>query len=150
MSKHKALAVPVRATYSCAKCPGYCCSYAEIEITERDIARLARHFDIGYARVRFASLLRAPERDELRGRRFARALLDRARRERPAALPLVLAHLAAKWLGYRAGLAGPALPVTLARRLSGQDYYWDGAAATAAADAGPATSAPTTALGRAG
>ena len=51
MSKHKPLAVPVRATYSCAKCPGYCCSYPEIEITERDIARLARHFDIDFERA---------------------------------------------------------------------------------------------------
>src|SRR5687768_7232727 len=37
-----------RPKYSCLKCPGYCCSYAEIEITERDIARLARHFDIDF------------------------------------------------------------------------------------------------------
>jgi Fe-S-cluster containining protein len=48
MSKDKLRAVPVRVQYSCAKCPGYCCSYAEIEITERDIARLARHFDITF------------------------------------------------------------------------------------------------------
>ncbi len=34
------------AHYDCLKCPGYCCSYPVIEITERDIARLARHFDI--------------------------------------------------------------------------------------------------------
>jgi uncharacterized protein len=48
MSKHTPLAVPVRAKYSCAKCPGYCCSYSEIEITERDIARLALHFGITF------------------------------------------------------------------------------------------------------
>jgi Fe-S-cluster containining protein len=40
-----------RPKYSCLKCPGYCCSYAEIEITERDIARLARHFDIDFDRA---------------------------------------------------------------------------------------------------
>ena len=40
-----------RTRYSCLKCPGYCCSYAEIEITERDIARLARHFDIEFDRA---------------------------------------------------------------------------------------------------
>ena len=37
-----------RTTYSCLKCPGYCCSYAEIEITRRDIERLARHFRIDF------------------------------------------------------------------------------------------------------
>jgi Fe-S-cluster containining protein len=41
--------------YSCAKCPGYCCTYTEIEVKKRDVERLARHFDIGYkaARERF-------------------------------------------------------------------------------------------------
>jgi Fe-S-cluster containining protein len=33
-------------SYSCNKCPGYCCSYPEIEITKRDIARLAKHLDL--------------------------------------------------------------------------------------------------------
>jgi uncharacterized protein len=33
-------------SYDCAKCPGYCCSYPLIEVTKRDIARLARHFDV--------------------------------------------------------------------------------------------------------
>ena len=37
--------------YSCLKCPGYCCSYPEIEVTPRDIERLAKHFGIGYKEV---------------------------------------------------------------------------------------------------
>ncbi len=44
----KAFPVPVRVKYSCAKCPAYCCSYPEIEVTPRDIERLARHFGLGY------------------------------------------------------------------------------------------------------
>ena len=40
-----------RPKYHCQKCPGYCCSYPEIEITERDIARLARHFGIDFDRA---------------------------------------------------------------------------------------------------
>ena len=36
------------AKYSCLKCPAYCCTYAEIEVTRRDVARLARHFGILY------------------------------------------------------------------------------------------------------
>ena len=34
--------------YSCSKCPAYCCSYPEIEVTPRDIERLAKHFDLSY------------------------------------------------------------------------------------------------------
>jgi Fe-S-cluster containining protein len=45
----KPFPIPVRANYSCSKCPAYCCTYTEIEVTRRDIERLARHFDIGFA-----------------------------------------------------------------------------------------------------
>ena len=45
----KPFPVPVRVSYSCAKCPAYCCTYSEIQITKRDIERLARHFDLDYA-----------------------------------------------------------------------------------------------------
>lgn len=34
------------AKYDCMKCPGYCCSYPVIEISDKDVARLARHFEI--------------------------------------------------------------------------------------------------------
>mgnify|MGYP006294873787 CR=1 FL=1 len=53
----KKVSIPIRAksspkspkkAYDCAKCPGYCCSYQLIEINKRDIARLARHFDLDY------------------------------------------------------------------------------------------------------
>lgn len=37
--------------YDCSKCPGYCCSYPLIEVGKRDIARLAKHFDITYAQA---------------------------------------------------------------------------------------------------
>jgi Fe-S-cluster containining protein len=42
--------------YDCLKCPGYCCSYGRIVVTERDIARLARHFglEVDVARKRFS------------------------------------------------------------------------------------------------
>ncbi len=32
--------------YSCSKCPAYCCSYPEIEVTPRDIERLGKHFGL--------------------------------------------------------------------------------------------------------
>ena len=48
MPKAKPFPIPVRAKYSCLKCPGYCCSYPEIEVTPRDIERLGRHFGLEY------------------------------------------------------------------------------------------------------
>src|SRR2546421_9039910 len=45
----KPFPVPVRVRYSCAKCPAFCCTYTEIEVTSRDIERLARHFGVTYA-----------------------------------------------------------------------------------------------------
>ena len=62
MKNGKAFPIPVRAaprvSYSCAKCPGYCCSYPEIEVTTRDIERLAKRFDLAYreAEQRFTKL----------------------------------------------------------------------------------------------
>jgi Fe-S-cluster containining protein len=47
----KPFPVPVRVNYSCAKCPAYCCTYSEIEVTTRDIERLARHFGLEYAQA---------------------------------------------------------------------------------------------------
>jgi len=46
------------ATYVCAQCPGYCCSYDWIEVTDHDLARLARHHGISLrdARRRFTKL----------------------------------------------------------------------------------------------
>lgn len=32
--------------YDCLKCPAYCCSYDRIDVSEYDIARLARHFEV--------------------------------------------------------------------------------------------------------
>lgn len=34
--------------YNCSKCPAYCCSYDRIEVTKRDLLRIARHFGISY------------------------------------------------------------------------------------------------------
>jgi Fe-S-cluster containining protein len=44
----KPFPVPVRVSYRCDKCPAYCCTYTEIEVTRYDVERLARHFDMGY------------------------------------------------------------------------------------------------------
>jgi hypothetical protein len=45
--------------YDCSKCPGYCCSYDWIEVTKRDVERLAKHHGIAVtaARDRFTKLV---------------------------------------------------------------------------------------------
>ncbi|MBM3344550.1 MAG: YkgJ family cysteine cluster protein [Betaproteobacteria bacterium] len=35
--------------YDCSKCPGYCCSYDQIEISEFDVKRLAKHLSLSPA-----------------------------------------------------------------------------------------------------
>jgi rhamnosyltransferase len=87
-------------------------------------AAFRRQFDVGYSRRLYDWLLIARERDEVRGRRFAVEVMHEVLRDEPTALPATVARLAAAWLGYRAGLVGPRLPRALARRLSGQDYFW--------------------------
>ena len=37
--------------YDCSKCPGYCCTYDHIEVSQHDIKRLAKHLDITPAAV---------------------------------------------------------------------------------------------------
>ena len=41
--------------FNCAKCPGYCCTYAQIPVSEYDVKRLAKFFviDPQVARDRF-------------------------------------------------------------------------------------------------
>ena len=59
--------------YDCSKCPGYCCSYPRIEVLDKDLKRLARHFgvDVAEAERRFTRRYRDDENDEriLRHRR---------------------------------------------------------------------------------
>ncbi len=44
----KPFPVPVRVRYSCKKCPAFCCTYSEIEVTAFDIERIARRFELTY------------------------------------------------------------------------------------------------------
>jgi Fe-S-cluster containining protein len=38
-----------RVYFDCSKCPGYCCSiYVRVQVTKRDINRLAKHFGVSY------------------------------------------------------------------------------------------------------
>jgi Fe-S-cluster containining protein len=46
------------ASYNCAKCPGYCCSYPLIPLNKRDVQRLADHFGLSFevARKKFTKV----------------------------------------------------------------------------------------------
>jgi uncharacterized protein len=52
--------------YNCLKCPGYCCSYDRIAVSENDIARLAKHFalTVDVARERFTYRFQDKDTDE--------------------------------------------------------------------------------------
>lgn len=52
--------------YDCSKCPGYCCSYDRIQVSDFDIRRLAKHFGIdeATARRRFTFRYRTKDSDE--------------------------------------------------------------------------------------
>ena len=51
--------------YNCANCPSYCCSYPRIEVTEKDVKRLAKYLGIGAEETgrRFTTIF---EDDEVR------------------------------------------------------------------------------------
>jgi uncharacterized protein len=42
-----------RIYFDCAKCPAFCCSiYERVQVTKRDINRLAKHFGVSYETAR--------------------------------------------------------------------------------------------------
>ncbi len=53
-----------RPAFNCSKCPAYCCSYDHIEVTARDVSRLARHFGFSEAAAteRFTKVVDKGER----------------------------------------------------------------------------------------
>ncbi|MCX7057664.1 MAG: YkgJ family cysteine cluster protein [Pseudomonadota bacterium] len=56
----------MKARYDCSKCPGYCCSYDRIEVSDFDIARLAKHFGLSAdaAREKFTFHHKTKDADE--------------------------------------------------------------------------------------
>jgi len=41
-----------RLQYNCDNCPAYCCTYDHIEVTAKDLRRLAEHFDLSEKKAR--------------------------------------------------------------------------------------------------
>ncbi len=56
----------MKPRYNCLTCPGYCCSHSRIAVSDHDIARLAKHFDLTVedARRRFTYRYKTKEVDE--------------------------------------------------------------------------------------
>ncbi|HUP66338.1 MAG TPA: YkgJ family cysteine cluster protein [Thermoanaerobaculia bacterium] len=48
MSRAKPAELPgnLKPLFDCLKCPAYCCSYERIDVTKRDVKRLAKHFSL--------------------------------------------------------------------------------------------------------
>jgi hypothetical protein len=48
----------LRVLFNCLRCPAYCCSYDRIEVTKRDITRLAKHFQVSFetAKARYTKI----------------------------------------------------------------------------------------------
>ena len=54
--------------FNCERCPAYCCSYPRIQVSQADLRRLAKHFDlsVAVARRRFTKLGHDPGERVLR------------------------------------------------------------------------------------
>tara|TARA_A100001011_G_C14002313_1_gene711937 strand:- start:32 stop:421 length:390 start_codon:yes stop_codon:yes gene_type:complete len=41
-----------KKNYDCLNCPGYCCSYARIAVSKKDIKRLAKFFEMNFVKAK--------------------------------------------------------------------------------------------------
>lgn len=48
-----------KPAYDCDKCPAYCCSYPAIDVTDKEVGKIAKHFGIkkDFAEKRFTKIL---------------------------------------------------------------------------------------------
>jgi Fe-S-cluster containining protein len=55
-----------KPTFDCTQCPGYCCSHGRIAVTDFDVARLAKHFELSKteARKKFTYRFKTKDTDE--------------------------------------------------------------------------------------
>ena len=87
-----------------------------------------RQFDTGYVRGQYRKRLFVAGGDERRGVEYGVELLRRLASERPHAVPYAMANIVCRYMGYRIGFHGRGLPIGLKRRLSAQDFFWQGTA----------------------
>lgn len=55
--------IMARKLFDCSKCPGYCCSYHIIPVNKRDLMRLAKHFDISFAKAKAKFVTKGDKKD---------------------------------------------------------------------------------------
>lgn len=84
-----------------------------------------RYFDTGLAREGYKNLLQIAGSDDRRGKEFAIALLKKTAQENPALLPYAVVQTLSKWLGYKIGQRSLNAPLSLKKKLSAQDFYWN-------------------------
>ncbi len=88
------------------------------------IGDFRRYFDAGYARTEYARELSFAGPHAALGARYASTLLSEIAHSQPWALPYAAAHIAVKGAGYVVGSWAVGRSSWIARRLSGQDYFW--------------------------
>ncbi|MBI1335992.1 MAG: glycosyltransferase [Phycisphaera sp.] len=88
------------------------------------VKEFKRYFDTGLGRAAYRDDLNVAGGDGARGREYAGQLLRYVRHRKPALYPVAVAHLGAKWLGYKLGAASKGCPTWWKRALSTQDYFW--------------------------
>ena len=89
-------------------------------------AEFQRFFDHGYVRAQNAWIAKRTGFAEGRGFGYARTMLRQLTFSTPQRLPYGIAHLAAKWAGFRLGyFACRAFPRNWCRVFSDQKYYWN-------------------------
>jgi Fe-S-cluster containining protein len=56
----------MKPRFDCSTCPGYCCSHARIAVSDYDIKRLAKHFNLPFevAKQRFTYRYRTKDVEE--------------------------------------------------------------------------------------
>ena len=54
----------LKVLYDCDKCPAYCCSYARIIVSKKDIKRLAKHYGLSQRKARKKFTKKGEEKGE--------------------------------------------------------------------------------------
>lgn len=86
---------------------------------------LRRYFDIGVLHLDQHWLLETFGSAEGEGVAYVRSEIREVLRRAPLLLPSAVVRIAAKYLGYRLGLASNVLPRTVCRKLSMHQRYWN-------------------------
>jgi rhamnosyltransferase len=84
-----------------------------------------RYFDTGYVRGESPWVNNLVGNAEGHGAGFVKAMLADLVRAHKRLLPMAILQTAVKWLGYRAGMLGPRLPLSWCKALSSQRYFWE-------------------------